>query len=53
MEIFGFWIFISVVWASDAWVFTKGYNTLFFKHRTPEELALRDAIIKKAQKESE
>ena len=49
----GFWIFMAVVWACDAWVYSKGHNTLFFKHKTDEEIALRDAIIKKAQKESE
>ncbi len=36
-----FWIFASVVWACDAYLYSKGHNTLLFKHKTDHEKAIR------------
>jgi hypothetical protein len=41
----GFWIFVSVVWACDTAMYLKGHNTMLFKHKTPEELAIRKKQI--------
>jgi len=45
MEWFGFWIFLSVCVAVDAWLFAKGYDSFFFEAKTPEEKKLREAAI--------
>lgn len=29
-----------------------GHDTLFFEHKTPEEIRIREAIIKKLEKEA-
>jgi hypothetical protein len=49
METLGFCILTSVFVACDAYLFSQGYNTLFFKHKTDEEKRIREAIIKKME----
>lgn len=48
----GFWIFLSVyVWAQHL-QFIAGYDTIPFGHKTDAENRLRQAAIKKAEKEA-
>ena len=44
---FGFWIFLSVVFACDCWLFSQGYNTLLGSHSTPEEKEIQKAKIER------
>lgn len=46
MEWLGFWIFASVFLACDTWLFSKGYNSIFWDWKNDKELALRDAAVK-------
>lgn len=48
---FGFWIFLSVVFACDSWLFSQGYNSFFHKHKTEEEKKIREAKIKMLEKQ--
>ena len=45
--ILGLFLFLSVYVACDAWLFSKGYNTAFFEHKTKEEKEIRLYIIEK------
>lgn len=45
MDTLDFWIFLSVCVICDAWLFSKGYNAFFYKHKTDEEKEIRKAII--------
>jgi hypothetical protein len=42
---FGFWIFMSVFCAVDTWLFSRGYDTLFYTHKTPEEKQIQQYRI--------
>lgn len=33
-----FWLFVSLVYLVDTYVFLKGYNTFFWSYKTPIEL---------------
>lgn len=50
-----FFIFLSVVWVCESWLFSQGYNTLFHHHKTPEEKEIQRLKIEllKAQIEAE
>lgn len=39
---FGFWLFLAVVVASDAWLYSQGHEGLLFTHKTEAEKAIRD-----------
>jgi hypothetical protein len=49
MEWFGFWIFASVVFVCDTWLFTKGYNSIFWTWKTKEEQQLREQALNSEQ----
>ncbi len=38
----GFWIWFSVFWVCEAWLYSKGHDTLLFTHKTEAEKAIRD-----------
>lgn len=50
MEWLGFWIFASVFLACDTWLFSKGYNSIFWSWKTAEELQLRKNAIEGCEK---
>lgn len=41
MEWIGFWLFMAVFVAVDYWVYTRGHDTFWLKHKTPEEKELQ------------
>ncbi len=45
MAWFGFWIFVSVLLVCDTWLFSKGYNSIFWEWKTKEEQQLREQVI--------
>lgn len=45
MSWFGFWIFLAVYVACEAWLYSKGHNTFFFTHKTDAEKAIRDRQV--------
>lgn len=42
----GFWIFASTFLVCDTYLFSKGYNSVFWEHKTQEEKQLREKVIK-------
>jgi len=48
----GMWIFLSIIYICDTWLFSKGYNSFFHSFKTTEEKELRKYSIAKAEKES-
>lgn len=52
MEWLGFWIFMAAFVCVDGWLFSKGYNSWFFRHRTQEEKDLRKAVIRQTMRDS-
>jgi hypothetical protein len=46
-----FWIFLTVFLAVDTWLFTKGYNTLFWQYKTDAEKEIQQVIIDNMRKE--
>jgi len=42
MNVLGFFIFLSVAYACDAYLYSLGHDTFFFKHKTEQEKALRE-----------
>lgn len=38
----GFWIFMSVFMACDTWLFFHGYDSFFWKAKTPAEIELHN-----------
>ena len=47
-----FWFAFSVLIYVGHNQYMAGHETLFFKHNTPEEIRIREAIIKKLEKEA-
>ena len=48
----GFWAFMAVlVWVEHT-QYMHGHDTLFFGHKTPEELRIREAVIRKLELEA-
>ncbi len=39
---FGFWLFLSVYVLCEAWLYSKGHETLFWQHKTPVEKQLQE-----------
>ena len=52
LEWFGFWIFLAVLVVCDTYLFTKGYNTLFWEAATEQEKELHDNAGKKSAKDA-
>lgn len=46
MAWFGFWIFLAVFVAVDAWLYSKGHEGFLFTHKTPAEKAIREKCAK-------
>lgn len=44
---FGFWIFFTVFLVCDTWLYSKGHETMFWKHKTPEEKEIQRNIIER------
>lgn len=42
----GVWIFLSTLLVCDTYLFSKGYNSMFWTWKTKEELQLREEVIK-------
>lgn len=42
-----FWLFLAVYVGCECYLYNRGHDTLFWKHRTPAELAIQKAKIKK------
>lgn len=42
---FGFWIFMTVWICIEAWQFNNGYETTWWKHKTPEEKQIQQHKI--------
>jgi hypothetical protein len=50
MAWFGFWIFMSVLLACDTYLFSKGYDSMFWVAKTAEEKQIREQTIKGCNK---
>ena len=46
------WIFLSIMYLCDTWLFSKGYNSFFHSFKTIEEKELRKYSIAKAENEA-
>lgn len=49
----GFWIFFAVYVVCEAWLFSKGYDTLFFSHKTAHEKKIRRDQLGLSESEDE
>ena len=49
MASFGFFLFLSVIWACEAWMYLQGHETCLYKHKTPEEKELQRIAIENAR----
>lgn len=45
----GFWIFLSVFWACETYMYVKGHNTFLFTHKTKAEKTSRDNAVNARQ----
>lgn len=48
-----FWVFMIVYLCVDTWLFTKGYNTMFWQYKTEAEKQMQQVIIENMRKEKE
>ncbi len=48
----GFWIFLSVYFVCECWLYLRGHNTLLLEHKTEEEKELRKLTIAKLRREA-
>lgn len=48
-----FWLFMIVFLGVDTWLFTKGYNTMFWQYKTDAEKQMQQVIIENMRKEKE
>lgn len=46
-----FWVFLTVYFCVDTWLFTKGYNTMFWQYKTEGEKQMQQVIIDNMRKE--
>lgn len=37
----GFWIFLAVFTAGDYWIYSQGYDSFFYEHKTDAEMELQ------------
>lgn len=42
----GFFIFLSVVWVCDTWLFSQGYNSSIHTIKSDDEKRIKEAKIK-------
>lgn len=47
---FGFWIFVSVVWICDVYMYMNGHDGVLLKAKTSHEQRLREAVVQKQEK---
>jgi len=40
-----FWLFMTVFFVCDTWLYSKGHDTFFWKHKTDAEKKIRDRQI--------
>lgn len=40
------WIAFAIIYAVDAWLFSKGYDTIFHGHKTDEEKRILEAQVR-------
>lgn len=43
---------MSVFMVCDSWLFSKGYETFFWRHKTPEEKQIQQLIIEQRFKDN-
>lgn len=48
----GFWAFMCILVWTNHTQYIQGHNTLFFGHKTPEKLRIREAVIRKLEREA-
>lgn len=44
-------LFTSVAYVTDAWIYSKGYDTALFKYKTVHEKRIQEALVKKLESE--
>jgi hypothetical protein len=44
---FGFWIFMTVFLLCDTYLYSKGHETMFWKHKTVEEKQIQQHQIER------
>ena len=49
----GFWIFFAVYVVCEAWLYSKGHDTLFFSHKTAHEKKIRRDLLGLSKEEDE
>lgn len=49
----GFWIFLAVFVVCDHWIFSKGYDSFFQKHKTDAEKELQQLKIQELKSKIE
>lgn len=45
MAWFGFWIFLAIFMVCDHWIFSRGYDSFFQRHKTVAEKELQQLAI--------
>ena len=45
MAWFGFWIFLAVYVACEAWLYSQGHETLFWQHKTDAEKQIQQKSV--------
>ncbi len=48
-----FWIFVIIFFLVDTWLFTRGYDTFVWKHKTEAELEIQKVKIEKMRQKNE
>jgi hypothetical protein len=48
-----FWLFLAIMYIVDAWLYSKGHDTFFFRHKTPEEKEIQQQIIRKMKEKND
>lgn len=49
-SLLGFWIFLSVFIAVDAWLFSQGYEAIFFEAKTSIEKEIQALKLEKLKR---
>lgn len=47
-----FWLYMIMMFLIDTWVFLKGYDTFYWKHKTPNEFLIQMTKIENTKKET-
>lgn len=48
-----FWLFLAVYIVCEAWLFSKGYDTAFFSHKTAHEKKIRRDLLGLSKEEDD